>query len=205
MATVAIKTAPVEAGSASSGRIREQRTYTTKVAVSMALYACLFFAIAFCGPYILPAITLLLDSPLADREVAAGQLLLLHETVWVAIPVLFLGAVLFSLLVTRRVVDAIERLGQSAQRWANGSLSHRVQFREADRLDRLAELLNQGWAQIEQGFGQIQQETTRARTAAEGAVKVLSAQGASGSDAVRHLQTVMEALNGIQNVSSRFH
>ena len=74
--------------------------------MSMALYACLFFVLAFCGPYVLPAITLFSDAPLTDRQIAASQLLLLSDTVWVAIPVFFLGAILFSLLVMRRVADA---------------------------------------------------------------------------------------------------
>ena len=94
----------------------------------MALYACLFFVLAFYGPYVLPAITLLSDAPLTDRQIAASQLLLLSDTVWVAIPVFFLGAILFSLLVTRRIADALERLGQSASAWASGTVSHRLQF-----------------------------------------------------------------------------
>lgn len=104
------------------GAVREeQRAYTFKIAVSMALYACLFFVLAFCGPpYVLPAIALFSDASLADRQAAASQLLVLSDTVWVAIPVFFLGAILFSLLVTRRVADALERLGQSARAWAAG-------------------------------------------------------------------------------------
>ena len=87
---------------------KEQKAYTFKIAVSMALYACLFFVLAFCGPYIMPAITLFSNAPLTDRQVAASQLLLLSDTVGVAIPVFFLGAILFSLIVTRRIADALE-------------------------------------------------------------------------------------------------
>jgi methyl-accepting chemotaxis protein len=182
----------------------EQRAYTFKIAVSMALYACLFFVLAFCGPYILPAITLLSDAPLTDRQAAASQLLLLSDTVWVAIPVFFLGAILFSLLVTRRVADALERLGQSARAWASGAVSHRLQFREADRLTDLAQLLNQGWSQVGQGVETMQQESSRARAAVDGAVKIILAQGAGGSDALRQLQTTTEALERIQSVLGRF-
>jgi methyl-accepting chemotaxis protein len=182
----------------------EQRAYTFKIAVSMALYACLFFVLAFCGPYILPAITLLSDAPVTDRQAAASQLLLLSDTVWVAIPVFFLGAILFSLLVTRRVADALERLGQSARAWASGVVSHRLQFRESDRLTDLAQLLNQGWSQVGQGVETIQQESSRARAAVDGAVKVILAQGAGGSDALRQLQTTTEALERIQAVLGRF-
>ena len=183
---------------------KEQRAYTFKVAVSMALYACLFFVLAFCGPYVLPAITLLSDAPLTDRQVAASQLLLLSDTVWVAIPVFFLGAILFSLLVTRRIADALERLGQSASAWVSGMVSHRLQFREADRLADLAQLLNQGWSQVGQGVETVQQESSRARAAVDGATKTLLAQGMGGSEVFRQLQTTTEALDRIQAALRRF-
>ena len=183
---------------------KEQRAYTFKVAVSMALYACLFFVLAFCGPYVLPAITLLSDAPLTDRQVAASQLLLLSDTVWVAIPVFFLGAILFSLLVTRRIADALERLGQSASAWVSGMVSHRLQFREADRLADLAQLLNQGWSQVGQGVETVQQESSRARAAVDGATKTLLAQGMGGSEVFRQLQTTTEALDCIQAALRRF-
>jgi methyl-accepting chemotaxis protein len=182
----------------------EQRAYTFKIAVSMALYACLFFVLGFCGPYVLPAITLFSDAPLTDRHIAASQLLLLSDTVWVAIPVFFLGAILFSLLVTRRIGDAIERLGQSARAWASGMVSHRLQFRKEDRLTDLAQLINQGWSQVGQGVETIQQESSRARAAVDGAMKIIVAQGVGGSDALRQLQTATEALAGIQAALGRF-
>jgi methyl-accepting chemotaxis protein len=204
MATVALSVSHPNSEHIVAGVRKEQRAYTFKIAVSMALYACLFFVLAFCGPYVLPAITLVSDAPLTDRQVAASQLLLLSDTVWVAIPVFFLGATLFSMLVTRRVVDALERLGQSARAWASGMLSHRLQFREADRLTDLAQLLNQGWSQVGQGVETMQQESSRARAAVDGAMKIISAQGVGGSEAMRQLQTTTEALDRIQAVLGRF-
>jgi HAMP domain-containing protein len=182
----------------------ERRAYTLKIAVSMALYACLFFVLAFCGPYVLPAITLLSDAPLTDRQVAASQLLLLSETVWVALPVFFLGATLFSMVVTRRVVDALERLGQSARAWSSGMVSHRLQFREADRLTDLAQLLNQGWSQVGQGVETLRQESSHARAAVEGAMKLTLAQGVGGSETLRQLQISMEALDRVHATLGRF-
>ena len=108
--------------------------YTLKIAVSMALYACLFFVLAFCGPYVLPAITLLSDAPLTDRQVAASQLLLLRDGVGCS-PCIFPWGHPFHVVVTRRVVDALERLGRSARAWASGKVSHRLEFREADPID----------------------------------------------------------------------
>ena len=184
---------------------REQRTYTLKVGVNLALYASLFFVVAFCGPYVLPAVTLLTDSPLADRQMAASQLLLLHNTVWVALPVLFLGALLFSLLATRRVMDAMERLGRSAQAWAGGAHAHRIHFRQSDHLDGLAQQLNQGWERVGEAFTQIDQETIRAQAAVEGAVKVVSPQVTGGADVSSQLQTALDSLKRLQQVLGRFH
>jgi hypothetical protein len=139
---------------------------------------------------------------LTDRQVAASQLLLLSDTVWVAIPV-FSGAILFNTGDASHA-DALERLGQSARAWASGMVSHRLQFREADRLTELAQLLNQGWGQVGQGVETMQQESSRARAAVDGAVKILLAQGLGGSDALRHLQTTTEALDRIQAELGRF-
>ena len=204
MATVALSVSHPNSEHIAAAVRQERRAYTFKIAVSMALYACLFFVLAFCGPYVLPAITLISDAPLTDRQVAASQLLLLSDTVWVAIPVFFLGATLFSMLVTRRVVDAFERLGQSARAWASGMVSHRLQFREADRLTDLAKLLNQGWSQVGQGFETMQQESSRARAAVDGARKIIVAQGVGGSEALRQLQTTTEALDRMQAALGRF-
>lgn len=204
MATVALSVSHPNSKHIAAAVRQERRAYTFKIAVSMALYACLFFVLAFCGPYVLPAITLISDAPLTDRQVAASQLLLLSDTVWVAIPVFFLGATLFSMLVTRRVVDAFERLGQSARAWASGIVSHRLQFREADRLTEMAQLLNQGWSQVEQGVETMQQESSRAQAAVDGAMKIILAQGMGGSEALRQLQTTTEALDRIQAALGRF-
>lgn len=204
MATVALSVSRQKSEHIAVVVREERRAYTLKTAVSMALYAGLFFVLAFCGPYVLPAVTLLSDAPLTDRQIAASQLLLLSDTVWVAIPVFFLGAILFSLLVMRRVADALERLGQSARAWSSGIVSHRLQFREADRLTDLAKLLNQGWSQVGQGVETIQQETSRARTAVERAMHIISAQGVGGPEALRQLQTTTEALNRIQAALGRF-
>lgn len=204
MATVALSVSHPNSEHIAAAVRQERRAYTFKIAVSMALYACLFFVLAFCGPYVLPAITLISDAPLTDRQVAASQLLLLSDTVWVAIPVFFLGATLFSMVVTRRVVDAFERLGQSARAWSSGMVSHRLQFREADRLTDLAKLLNQGWSQVGQGLETMQQESSHARAAVDGAMKIIVAQGVGGSEALRQLQTTTEALDRIQAALGRF-
>jgi hypothetical protein len=83
-------------------------------------------------------------------------------------------------------------------------VSHRLQFREEDRLTDLAQLINQGWSQVGQGVETMQQESSRARAAVDGAMKIILAQGVGGSDALRQLQTANEALAGIQAALGRF-
>lgn len=183
---------------------RYQRAYTMKMAVMLGLYAALFFVLAFCGPYVLPAITLMTDAPLDDRRIAASQLLLLNDTIWVAIPVVALGAVLFSLLATRRVADALERLGQSANAWASGNLRHRLQFREADRLDDLAREVNEGWCRVGDGLDAIRQDALRAREALDRVAGALSLSGAQGQDSIHQVRTAAESLNRIQTTLRGF-
>jgi hypothetical protein len=83
-------------------------------------------------------------------------------------------------------------------------VSHRLQFREEDRLKDLAQLINQGWSQVGQGVETMQQESSRARAAVDGVMKIILAQGVGGSDALRQLQTAAEALDRIQAALGRF-
>ena len=115
MATAALSVSHSNSEHSAAAVRKEQKAYTLKMAVSMSLYACLFFVLAFCGPYVLPAVTLFSDAPLTDRQIAASQLLLLSDTVWVAIPVFFLGATLFSMLVTRRRCRCTRAFGSKRQ------------------------------------------------------------------------------------------
>ncbi len=73
-----------------------QKAYAVHTGLLLFLYSSVFFVLAFFGPYVAPAITLFTDGPLQERDIAAKELLLLSETVWVAVPVLFFGAVIFS-------------------------------------------------------------------------------------------------------------
>lgn len=138
---------------------RVQRGYAAWVGFMLFLYSTLFFTLAFYGPHLGPMITLYGGGSLAERQAAASEMLLLSETVSVAVPVLFLGAVIFSLVLTRRVAGPLVQLDQSIQEWAKGNLSWRVQFRQSDRLDELASTANQALAKVEQAFGDIHRQT----------------------------------------------
>jgi methyl-accepting chemotaxis protein len=137
---------------------RVQKGYAAWIGLILFLYSALFFTLAFYGPHLKPMLTLYSGGSLEERQAAAAEMLMLSETVWVAVPVLFFGAVIFSLVLTRRVAGPLYRLDESIQKWAKGNLSWRMGFRASDRLDELAETANQALESIEQSFARIQQQ-----------------------------------------------
>ena len=138
---------------------RVQKGYAAWVGFILFLYSTLFFTLAFYGPHLGPMLTLYGGGSLAERQAAASEMLLLSETVSVAVPVLFLGAVIFSLVLTRRMAGPLVQLDRSIQEWAKGNLSWRLQFRQSDRLDELASTANQALAKVEQAFGEMHCQT----------------------------------------------
>lgn len=95
---------------------RVQRGYVVWIGIILFLYSALFFTLAFYGPHLGPMLTLYGGRTLEERQAAASEMLLLSETVAVAVPVLVLGAVVFSLVLTRRVAGPLFQLDQSIQK-----------------------------------------------------------------------------------------
>lgn len=135
---------------------RVQRGYAAWIGLILFLYSALFFTLAFYGAHLKPMVTLYAGDSLEERQAAAAEMLLLSETVWVAVPVLFFGAVIFSLVLTRRVAGPLYRLDQTIQEWAKGNLRWRMEFRASDRLDELAATANRALDNIEESFALIQ-------------------------------------------------
>jgi methyl-accepting chemotaxis protein len=144
---------------------RIQKGYAAWIGLMLFLYSTLFFTLAFYGPHLKPMLTLYTGGSLEERQAAAAEMLLLSETVWVAVPVLFLGAVIFSLILTRRVAGPLYRLDRTIQEWAKGNLSRRVEFRASDRLDDLALSANQALENIERSFALIHRHHVRIQSA----------------------------------------
>lgn len=144
---------------------RVQKGYAVWVGLMLFLYSALFFTLAFYGPHLGPMITLYGGGSLEERQAAASEMLLLSETVSVAVPVLFLGAVIFSLVLTRRVAGPLVQLDHGIQEWAKGNLSWRIQFRQSDRLDELASTANQALTKVEQAFGEMHRQTAMIQAA----------------------------------------
>jgi methyl-accepting chemotaxis protein len=137
-----------------------QKGYAVWVGLMLFLYSALFFTLAFYGPHLGPMITLYGGGSLEERQAAASEMLLLSETVAVAVPVLFLGAVIFSLVLTRRVAGPLVQLDRCIQEWAKGNLGWRMQFRQSDRLDELASTANEALTKVEQAFGEMHRQTS---------------------------------------------
>lgn len=142
---------------------RIQRGYAAWIGLLLFLYSALFFTMAFYGVHLKPVIALYTSDVLEERQAAAEEMLALSKTVWVAVPVLFFGSVIFSLVVTRRVAGPLSRLDESLQQWARGNLRWRMRFRSSDRLDELADNANCALENIEQSFDEIQHQARALR------------------------------------------
>ena len=151
---------------------RIQKGYAAWIGLLLFLYSALFFTMAFYGAHLKPAVALYTSDSLEERQAAAEEMLALSQTVWVAVPVLFFGAVIFSLVVTRRVAGPLSRLDESLRQWAKGNLRWRMRFRPSDRLDELADHANCALQNIERSFEQIQQQTRALHAALQKIEKV---------------------------------
>jgi len=138
---------------------RIQKGYAVWIGLLLFLYSALFFTLAFYGAHLKPILALYGGGSLEERQVAAAEMLMLSETVWVAVPVLFFGAAIFSLIITRRIAGPLYRLDEGLQQWVRGNLRWRMRFRPSDRLDELAATAGQALENIEQSFAHIQHQT----------------------------------------------
>ena len=138
---------------------RIQKGYAVWIGLLLFLYSALFFTLAFYGAHLKPMLALYSSDSLEERQVASAEMLMLSETIWVAVPVLFFGAAIFSLIITRRVAGPLYRLDESIQQWGKGNLRWRMRFRPSDRLDELTATANQALENIERSFAQIQHQT----------------------------------------------
>jgi methyl-accepting chemotaxis protein len=173
---------------------RIQKGYALWIGVLLFLYSALFFTLAFYGTHLKPMMALYSSDSLEERQAAAAEMLMLSETVWVAIPVLFFGSLIFSLILTRRVAGPLYRLDESTQQWVRGNLRWRMRFRPSDRLDELAEAANQALANIEQSFAHIQHQTR----ILQGALLKIEQAGPSGMEEAR------DAMGDIVAILHRF-
>jgi len=182
-----------------------QQGYVLWIGVLLFLYSALFFTLAFFGPHLQPLMTLYTGGSLADRQEAALQLLSLSETVWVAVPVLFLGAAIFSLVLTKRVAGPLQVLEKSVVRWAEGDLTTRLRFRQVDRLDVLEKSINEGMQAIETSFIIFAREQARAEKSVAQIRALLGAQLGSSQKALQELDEAGDAFLKMSEALRKFH
>lgn len=134
---------------------RIQKGYVAWIGLLLFLYSALFFTMAFYGAHLKPIVVMYTGDSLDEQQAAAEEMLALSQTVWVAVPVLFFGSMIFSLVVTRRVAGPLSRLDESLQQWATGNLRWRLRFSPGDRLEGLADHANSALENLERSFEQI--------------------------------------------------
>jgi len=173
---------------------RIQRGYAVWIGLLLFLYATLFFAIAFYGIHLKSIVALYSGGEIQERQTAAAEMLMLSETVWVSVPILFLGSLIFSLVITRRVAGPLYRLDASLQQWSRGNVTWRIVFRPSDRLDDLATSANQAVDNMEQSLANIQ-------TQLHAIQRVVSRTEFDGS---AELGEVRQASKNIEQVLQRF-
>jgi len=195
MTTLTVTVAESQPSGNASKRIPHgiQQGYVLWIGVLLFLYSALFFTLAFFGPHLQPLMTLYAGGSLADRQEAALQLLALSETVWVAVPVLFLGAAIFSLVLTKRVAGPLQVLEESVVRWSEGDLTTRLRFRQVDRLEALEQSINEGMQAIETSFLTFAREQARAEKAVALIRAALEGQPGSSQKALQGLNEADDA------------
>jgi methyl-accepting chemotaxis protein len=167
-----------------------QKGYAIWIGLLLFLYSALFFTLAFYGAHLKPLLALYGSDSLEERQVASAEMLMLSETVWVAVPVLFFGSVIFSLIITRRIAGPLYRLDESIQQWGRGNLRWRIQFRPSDQLDELEGTTNQAFQNIEQSFAKIQHQT-------QSLLAALSKIEQAGSSGIKEAQDAMEEIAAV--------
>ena len=173
---------------------RIQKGYAAWIGFLLFLYSTLFFTIAFYGAHLKSMVTLYGGGSLQERQAAAAELLMLSETVWVAVPILFFGSLIFSLIITRRVAGPLYRLDASMQQWSRGNVTWRIRFRPSDRLDDLATTANHAVDNMECALASLQQQNQTIQ-------RVLSRKEYDGS---AELAEVRQASQDIEQVLQRF-
>lgn len=170
---------------------RIQKGYAAWIGLLLFLYSALFFTMAFYGAHVKPVVVLYTSESLDERQAAAEEMLALSQTVWVAVPVLFFGSVIFSLIVTRRVAGPLSRLDESLQQWAKGNLRWRMRFRPSDRLEELANHANCALENIERSFECIRHQTEVLQAAL---LKIENVEPAGVKEAREALEKITETL-----------
>jgi len=170
----------------------------------MFFSSLLVFGLAFLVPFILPALKLVSQIPLEERARAANQLLVLAQTIWLALAVLIPTAAVFSIYLTHRLAGPLFRIEQTARELIRGNLALRIQFRKGDELHELAGLLNEVLDSLKQAFLEIRESETHMREVLSWIMDEMKKQPSVNREVLNRLEIALKGGERIDEVLKRF-
>ncbi len=181
------------------------RLYAVWIGTFLFCYSFLVYGVAVVAPYVLPAMKLVSSAPLAEREHAAAQFLLLGEVFWPVFTTLLVGAVVFSVFLAHRIAGPLFRLEGFATELAHGNLAARIRLRKGDQLLTVAELMNRGTVNIDTSLREAREYLLHARDELGGALDELAAQADPGGSqgVIDRLESAIKATDGIHDIVDR--
>ena len=117
---------------------RFQSKYVLLTILLLLSYTSIFITILF-----LPSIlTLISNSPLAEKSEAARTFLVLHSTIWPTTAAIILIFSILSIFLTHKIAGPVYRLKHALAELIGGNLDTRIHLRKWDDLQELAEQVN---------------------------------------------------------------
>ncbi len=168
------------------------------------VYSILIFGLAFLVPYLIPALKLIAPLSLEERATAATQFIVLSQTVLTSVLVLILGAAVFSIYLTYRLVGAVTRLEKSAKEVGQGNLTLRVPFKEGDYLHELNARVNEALTNLEQAFVEIRGREVNGRTAVRQVLDEIRGHPSMNQETLQRLELALKEGERIDEVLRRF-
>src|SRR2546425_6357033 len=181
-----------------------QRTYAIRFGLFMFFSSLLVFGLAFLVPFILPALKLVSQIPLEERARAANQLLVLAQTIWLALAVLIPTAAVFSIYLTHRLAGPLFRIEQTARELIRGNLALRIRLRKGDELHELAGLLNEVLDTLEQSFHGIRDSEAHVRGVLSSVMDEMRKQPSGNQEVVNRLKIALKGSERIDETLKRF-
>ena len=181
-----------------------QRTYAIKFGLFMFFSSILVFGLVFLVPFILPALKLVSQIPLEERARAANQLLVLAQTVWLALAVLIPAAAVFSIYLTHRLAGPLFRIEHTARELIRGNLALRIRLRKGDELHELAGLLNEVLDTLELSFRGIRESQTHVREVLSWIMDEMKKQPLVNREVLNRLEIALKGGERIDEILKRF-
>ena len=170
----------------------------------MFFSSLLVFGLAFLVPFILPALKLVSQIPLEERARAANQLLVLAQTIWLALAVLIPTAAVFSIYLTHRLAGPLFRIEQTARELIRGNLALRIRLRKGDELHELAGLLNEVLDTLEQSFQGIRESETHVHEVLSWIMDEMKKQPSVNREVLNRLEIALKGGEQIDEILKRF-